>query len=551
MMSMKLPADMRVRLGNGLVLVLLFLLALWLWQLHGVGAPQVSRPHLAQAVASVLVYAVFCALLWWRRHRRQQKAEQAVAALLLGRNGKPWLVAHASQTGTAEQLAWQTATALQGAGIPVRYLPLAQVTPALLSESENALFVVSTTGEGDAPDAVAGFVRRVLGAACALPALHYGLLSLGDSSYVNYGAFGKRLDEWLRHQGATPLFDRVDVDDGDEGALRHWQHHLSVLSGDTAMPDWRRPRYARWQLAGRRCLNPGSAGAPAFEIALAPLDDMPSWQAGDIAEVGPRQSAAAVKETLTALGLYANSPVDDEGATLTLAEALAKRTLPHDAAALAALRGLPPQALLEKLEPLPHREYSIASLPADGRIDLLLRQMRQPDGRLGVGSGWLTEFAPLGSEIALRVRANRGFHGPADARPLILIGNGTGLAGLRAHLRERAALGRHRNWLLFGERNRAHDFYWHEEIENWQQSGVLERLDLAFSRDQAERIYVQDVLRRRQAELREWVAAGAAIYVCGSLAGMAPAVAAVLTEALGEATLEQMAEDGRYRRDVY
>lgn len=80
---------------------------------------------------------------------------------------------------------------------------------------------------------------------------------------------------------------------------------------------------------------------------------------------------------------------------------------------------------------------------------------------------------------------------------------------------------------------------------------MLERLDLAFSRDQAERIYVQDVLGRRQAELREWVAAGAVIYVCGSLAGMAPAVAAVLTEALGEATLEQMAEDGRYRRAVY
>jgi sulfite reductase (NADPH) flavoprotein alpha-component len=541
----------RALLGNGLVLALLLGLALWLWQLHGVGWPQVTAPHGAQALACVLAYAAFCSLLGWRRRRRQQQEDRAAAALLQGHAGTPWLVAHASQTGMAEQLAWQTATALQGAGIPVRFLPLAGVTPELLQHSENALFVVSTTGEGDAPDAVAGFVRRVLGQSLALPGLQYGLLSLGDSSYAHYGAFGKRLDEWLRHQGAQPRFDRVDVDNGDEGALRHWQHHLSVLTGHTEMPDWRRPRYTRWRLAGRRCLNPGSAGAPAFEISLTPLEAMPHWQAGDIAEIGPRQSADAVRATLAALDLAADIQVDVDGQALSLAEALATRALPHDAATLEKLRGLSPHRLLDTLAPLPHREYSIASLPADGRIDLLLRQMRQPDGRLGVGSGWLTEFAPLQGEIALRVRENRGFHGPADARPLILVGNGTGLAGLRAHLRERAALGRHRNWLLFGERNRAHDFYWHEEIEGWQQSGVLERLDLAFSRDQAERIYVQDVLRQRQPELREWVAAGAAIHVCGSLAGMAPAVAAVLTEALGEDTLEKMAEDGRYRRDVY
>jgi sulfite reductase (NADPH) flavoprotein alpha-component len=209
------------------------------------------------------------------------------------------------------------------------------------------------------------------------------------------------------------------------------------------------------------------------------------------------------------------------------------------------------QQLLDDLQRLPHREYSIASVPADGRIELLLRQMRQPDGRLGVGSGWLTEYAPVGGEIALRIRQNRSFHAPADDRPLILIGNGTGIAGLRSHLKERAHAGRQRNWLFFGERHAAHDFFFQEEIEGWQQSGVLERLDLAFSRDQSARIYVQDVLRARSSELREWVANGAAIYVCGSLAGMAPAVAAVLTEALGAERLEQMAEDGRYRRDVY
>jgi sulfite reductase (NADPH) flavoprotein alpha-component len=236
---------------------------------------------------------------------------------------------------------------------------------------------------------------------------------------------------------------------------------------------------------------------------------------------------------------------------MPLRTALARFALPQDEASLASLRALTASGLLDALKPLPHREYSIASLPADGRIELLLRQFRQPDGSLGIGSGWLTEFAPVGADIRLRVRENRSFHGPADARPLILIANGTGLAGLRAHLKARAAAGRYRNWLLFGERHADRDFFFREEILGWQQSGVLERLDLAFSRDQAGRVYVQDRLREASGELREWVAAGAAIYVCGSLKGMAPAVAEVLASVLGQPLLEAMAEDGRYRRDVY
>lgn len=548
-----LSALPRALLGNVLVLATLFVVAMWLWRLHEVNLVPLAAGRGWQAAAVLALYAAFCAVVFWRHKRVQRQAEAAAAALLAGKTGEAWLVAYASQTGMAEKIAWQTASALQSAGIGVRFLPFSKLTPALLADYSRALFVVSTTGEGDAPDTAAGFVRRVLNQRLQLSHLHYGLLSLGDSSYANYGAFGKRLDEWLRHQGAQIFFDRVDVDNGDAGALRHWQHHLAVLTGHTEMADWSVPGYQRWQLVGRRCLNPGGAGAPAFEVSLAPMPgtEMPQWQAGDIAEIGPRNSPEAVRELLQALGMAAATAVRDGDETRSVAEALAARTLPRDAAAVEKLRGLSAQQLLDALPPLPHREYSIASLPADGRIDLLLRQMRQPDGRLGVGSGWLTEVAPLQGEIALRVRENRSFQPPPDARPLILIGNGTGIASLRAHLRARAALGRHRNWLLFGERHRAHDFYWQEEIEGMRAAGVLERLDLAFSRDQPERIYVQDVLRQQQETLREWAAAGAAIYVCGSLAGMAPGVAAVLTEALGEATLERMAEDGRYRRDVY
>ncbi|MDN5783047.1 MAG: sulfite reductase flavoprotein subunit alpha, partial [Luteimonas sp.] len=195
--------------------------------------------------------------------------------------------------------------------------------------------------------------------------------------------------------------------------------------------------------------------------------------------------------------------------------------------------------------------YSIASLVSEGGLQLLVRHMRRPDGRSGLGSGWLCEYAALGATIDLRIRTNANFHPPAQGRPLILIGNGTGIAGLRAHLAARANVGARRNWLLFGERNRDRDYHYQGDIERWQADGFLERLDLAFSRDDARRRYVQDALRDAADTLRAWVGDGAAIHVCGSLQGMAPGVDAVLREVLGDSLVEQLLLDGRYRRDVY
>jgi sulfite reductase (NADPH) flavoprotein alpha-component len=200
--------------------------------------------------------------------------------------------------------------------------------------------------------------------------------------------------------------------------------------------------------------------------------------------------------------------------------------------------------------PIADRQYSIASIPQDGAIHLVVRQVKH-EGALGLASGWLTEHAQSGNAILLRLRSNPNFHLPDNDRPLILIGNGTGIAGLRSHLKTRAANGRKRNWLIFGERNAAYDYPFCNEIEAWREQRVLERVDLAFSRDQAERVYVQDRLRAAADELRAWLADGATILVCGSLEGMAPGVDAVLTEVCGSAALEQLTIDGRYRRDVY
>ncbi|HEY4251327.1 MAG TPA: sulfite reductase flavoprotein subunit alpha [Roseomonas sp.] len=494
------------------------------------------------ALAVVLAYLAFCGLTAWR-WRRKTRAQRAAA----GSEGTAeYLVVHASQTGFAEQLAARTAEALRSGGHRVRAARIDALTGHGLGAGGRVLFLASTAGEGDAPDDAAGFVRKVMGASADLTGLRYGLLALGDSSYVNYCAFGRRLDAWLRERGATPMFPAVEVDDGDAVALRQWEAHLGMLAG-TAPAAWAPLQADIWHLAERRLLNPGSPGGPAFHIALTPTARLPDWQAGDIAEVAPRNPPAAVDALLTALSLDPALPVD-AGDGATLAEALAARRLPEDAAGLA---GLPGQVLLDRLPPLPQRDYSIASLPADGALELLVREMRHPDGRLGLGSGWLTAHAPLGGSIELRIRRNSGFHPPPDDRPAILIGNGTGLAGLRALLKARQAAGHRRNWLIFGERTRAADYFHAAEIEAWVTTGLLHRVDLAFSRDQRERVYVQHLLAGAGEAVRHWVADGAAIYVCGSRDGMAVAVHTALATILGTGGLAALTEAGRYRRDVY
>ena len=178
----------------------------------------------------------------------------------------------------------------------------------------------------------------------------------------------------------------------------------------------------------------------------------------------------------------------------------------------------------------------------------------------GIASGWLTRFAPLGATIRLRLQANPAFAPALADVPCIYIGNGSGLAGLRSHLRARQQAGLARNWLLFGERQSGVDSLCAEELQGWLADGHLARLDRVFSRDGADgvagvvgtrREYVQDRLRASAAELREWLDQGAIVYVCGSLQGMAAGIDAVLQEVLGQDGVDALLAAGRYRRDVY
>ncbi|MGZ7455635.1 PepSY domain-containing protein [Pseudomonas sp. Ma2-10] len=487
-------------------------------------------------------------LLYLDRRRKKKQIKNARKDLAQpDSTASAWLIGFASQSGFAEQLAWQTAGQLQAAGLPVKVQPLAEVSEQDLRDSSHALFVVSTFGDGEAPDSARGFERKVLGRTLSLERLNYAVLGLGDRQYQHFCGFARRLHTWLGEHGGKTLFAPVEVDSGDPYALRHWQQQLGLLTGQAPVDIWQAPSYDNWNLTRRELLNPDSSASGVYLLGLtAPTTS--SWLAGDLVEVLPRNCPWAIEHFLDGLGIDGRATVALGGLSQPLEQALASRQLPENRTHLV---GLHAQALVDALVPLAMREYSIASIAADGILELIVRQELHPEGRLGVGSGWLTEHAPVGGTISLRVRRNSGFHLPAEPVPMILLGNGTGLAGLRSLLKARIADGQQRHWLLFGERNREHDYLCRDELEEWLISGDLERLDLAFSRDQAEKVYVQDRLRESADELKKWLAEGAVIYICGSLQGMASGVDHVLNEILGTAQVDRLIEQGRYRRDVY
>ncbi len=496
-----------------------------------------SRPLLATLI--LLAYALFCA---WCLLRSRQPASKT--------HGKPGdiLLAYASQTGRAQQLAQQTADTILASGHGVSVLTLNELTSDMLKEYQSALFIVSTTGEGDAPGNATEFVLKAMVQNANFSGLQYGLLALGDRRYQYYCGFGHTLDAWLQHAHALPLFDMVEVDNGEAGALRHWQTQLGLLTGVHDAADWNPPSYQAWQLTERHLLNAGSAGGAVYHLKLQATQSHAGWQAGDIAEVGPRNSEQAIQEFLQGTGHTATADCVQDG--LPWPQWLAGRLLPSNATQRAAVRDFSPIELAASLPLLAHREYSIASLP-DEPLELVVRQVHNADGTLGHGSGWLTSHAPIGADIALRVRANPMFHLPPGQLPLILIGNGTGIAGLRAHLKASVHAGGSRHWLMFGERNAAHDAYFEQEFRDLQRKGLLTRYDAAYSRDQPTPVYVQDLLARSSQVLKEWVDMGAAVLVCGSASGMAPAVHAVLLDVLGDDTVAMLTAAGRYQRDIY
>ncbi|WKE66270.1 flavodoxin domain-containing protein [Gallaecimonas kandeliae] len=506
---------------------------------------------------------------------------------------RPLLVLYGSQTGNAEGIAQALAAAAEAAGIEVTLASMAGFKAKKLAGAQDMALVVSTHGDGEAPDD-AHELHQLLGSKRApdLSQARFAVLALGDSSYPLFCQTGKDFDERLAAAGGQRLFARIDADVEFAASAQAFQEALlskllaapaqaAAVTAAPAVQAAAQPTRSNPLLAEVLAVHPLTldAGHEVFHLEL----DAPGlqYQPGDALGIWPEQSEALVEAVLAATQLGADEPVSLDGKQLRLFDALKLKELtelhPQTVKALGLSEGqgqlperirtrsesLSAQQLIDALKPLVPRLYSIASAQREvgEEVHLTVALVAfDADGqsRFGAASGFVSRLQP-GDVVRVYVQANNRFRLPAADKDVIMIGPGTGVAPFRAFLQEReAAEATGRNWLFFGSRYLRKDFLYQTEWQRWLAEGQLSRLSLAFSRDQAEKIYVQQRLKEEGSELWQWLEQGAHLYVCGSADPMAKDVHKALAELIethgktdGETYLNELRAQGRYLRDVY
>ncbi len=514
----------------------------------------------------------------------------------------------ASQTGNAEALAEGFAKRLRDAGIEVESSAMADFPMSKLSSRQTLALISSTFGDGDPPDNGESFWRSLSHADTCLESVNYAVLALGDPNYDQFCNHGKQLDQRLLALGARRVLERVDCDTEFEERADAWLTQLQqILAPTKPLAPAKPPGKTKLEgcsLVLNRRLNPHSAHKDTRQFALDLGGSELTYEAGDALGVMPRNCPELVSELLdlTRLGGATCVNIDTFG-EVPLQQALtqhfeiarpsqdtlmfiAERSRNCDLKHLLeperkadlknwlwgrqladVLQQYPidcsAQELLGTLKRLQPRLYSIASSAKahPQHVHLTVSAVRYGK-RKGVSSTFLADRAG-DSDVPLFVQPSKHFRTPTDGDvPMIMIGPGTGVAPFRGFLQERRAQAHQgRNWLFFGEQHANTDFYYQDELQGMQHDGLLTHLSLAFSRDQAEKIYVQDRIREHGAELWRWLQDGAQLYICGDASRMAKDVDQALRDiaqshgGLGvegaEAYWRELSEQKRYLRDVY
>ena len=523
-------------------------------------------------------------------------------------------VLFATESGNSEALARKAAKDAGRLGFAARALDAADATPADLAKTRNLLVIASTWGEGEPPQRATGLLGALLADdAPRMEGVTYAVLALGDRAYAQFCETGRVLDDRLAALGAHRAAPRLDCDVDYEAPAADWlattlkelrgeqdapaASVIHVDFGHAAAPAYDKANPFQAEITDLVNLNSSRSAKQTTHVELSLNGSGLTYEPGDAIGVVPHNDPAAVDAVLSAAGLpgdvalHKTLTTKHDVTTLTghLVRGLADLTgdkklqdLAGDAEKLAAFlpgrhvvdlleaypNRLTPEQLTGLLRSLQPRLYSVASSQklVGEEAHLLVSAVRyQTHGRDrgGVASTHIADRRKTGETLPIYVKPNTHFRLPADpAVPIIMIGPGTGVAPFRAFMQERDALGTQgRSWLFFGDQRYTHDFLYQLEWQDLLSRGLLTRLDVAFSRDQDKKIYVQHRLWERRQDLHAWIQDGGHVYVCGDQSRMAKDVHATLRDVIAdgsaitpeaaEAQLADMKRAGRYLLDVY
>lgn len=555
---------------------------------------------------------------WTANYLSQLAAAPVVAA------GKPAVtVFFGTESGNSEELAAKAAKTLKKAGHKAKAVNLADIKPTDLKKYEHALFIVSTWGEGDPPESAVPFYED-LKSIPKLDGMSYSVCALGDTSYEQFCEAGKVLDRALATAGATAVVERVDCDVDFDEPFGEWlakvETALGQSSGEVAALALAAPavQVARESVFGRSnpfpaelsekvLLNGAGSKKEVWHLEFSLEGSGFSYQPGDSLALVPENDPGLVEEIISVLGFDPNVEVEGPKGSRKLADTLLQdldittaskaivtklagastsislTELIADTEALKdylrdrqlidvisehPLKKIDAQGFIGCLRKLPPRLYSIASslTACPDEVHLTVGAVRydlHDRPRKGVASTYCADRLDSGQKALVYIQPNKNFKLPSDpATPIIMVGPGTGIAPFRAFIQERAEQDNAGDsWLFFGDQHYTYDFLYQLEWQDYLADGKLSRLDVAFSRDQPEKIYVQDRMRARSEELYKWLEQGAHFYVCGDASRMAGDVHQALVDIYqqhgglsqedAEAKLAQLKKEKRYQRDVY
>jgi sulfite reductase (NADPH) flavoprotein alpha-component len=521
--------------------------------------------------------------------------EESVSRKVPSEN-KKITIAYGTESGNSKKIANVFASRAKQEGIHTKIVSLDQYRLADLAKEEYFLTVISTQGEGEPPASAKKFYDHIHQNGFNLPKLKYGVLALGDTSYPMFCKAGEDVDHQLSHLGGERLVDiqRCDVD-FETDAINWMNDVIQKISGNQSVAV---PVKAVKKSAGKKIyhgeiltninLNDLGSNKQTHHIEISCEDVY--YKPGDSLGIVPHNPVAVVEAIISHTGIDAERTFVHRNETCSAYELLHKKLnivyLPERVVAkyaaqiqeeipsiktglLDLIRRYPVkdpavfEIFLQQLEPITPRLYSISSSleTVDGEVHITVARDKfsiEEELRYGLCSDHLCGLKE-GTKIDFYIHHNDQFRLPEDHKDVIMIGPGTGIAPFRAFLSERESAGASgRNWLFFGDQHFTSDFLYQTELQQWKDGGVLHALDVAFSRDQAEKIYVQDKIKLRAGEFFQWLENGATLYVCGAkkMSEDVEKTILALIEKSGsggdaESYINELKTAGRYLKDVY